>query len=77
MNQREKLLAKAQSGKDLSYGEFQSLLRQNGWEYVRQRGSHAIWKKGNDALSIQAGKSGKANGYQIKQFLKLQEVQDG
>lgn len=32
--------------------EFQRVLRNNGWTFVRQRGSHQIWKKGSEVLSV-------------------------
>jgi predicted RNA binding protein YcfA (HicA-like mRNA interferase family) len=76
MNKKEKLLTKAQSGAELSYGEFQTLLKQNGWEYVRQKGSHAAWKKGDSTVFIQPDGSGKAKKYQVSQFLEFQEACD-
>lgn len=32
--------------------EFQRILRSNGWSFIRQRGSHQIWKRGSKTLSV-------------------------
>ena len=32
--------------------EFQRVLRNNGWAFVRQRGSHQIWKRDGETLSL-------------------------
>src|SRR5574344_2111205 len=32
--------------------EFQRVLRNNGWTFVRQRGSHQIWKRDGETLSL-------------------------
>ena len=32
--------------------EFQQLLRRNGFEFVRQTGSHRIYKRGSEILSL-------------------------
>ncbi|WP_045220325.1 type II toxin-antitoxin system HicA family toxin [Desulfonatronum thioautotrophicum] len=71
MTRHEKLLERAQnSPQDLTFAEFQTLLRQVGWVLDHQKGSHQIWysPKGK-RLPIQRGKSGKAKGYQVKQLL--------
>ncbi len=31
---------------------FQKLLKQNGFEKVRMKGGHIIWKRGNDVVSV-------------------------
>lgn len=31
----------------MKYNEFHRLIKQRGWESVRQTGSHVIYKKGN------------------------------
>ena len=76
MTKREKLLARAMSNpKDLSFGEFQTLLRQAGWTLDHQKGSHQIWYPPTRVrLPIQEGRSGKAKGYQVEQFLGQGEV---
>jgi len=76
MTKREKLLARAMSNpKDLSFGEFQTLLRQAGWTLDHQKGSHQIWYSPTRVrLPIQEGRSGKAKGYQVEQFLGQGEV---
>ncbi|PKY11762.1 hypothetical protein B1757_02935 [Acidithiobacillus marinus] len=70
MNKREKLLAKAQMGAELSYSEFQTLLTQQGWRYSGHEGSHAKWvSPAGTRLMIQDSK-GKAKRYQVRLFLK-------
>ena len=71
MTKREKLLARAiNNPKDLSFGEFQTLLRHAGWIFDHQKGSHQIWySPKRHRLPIQEGRSGKAKGYQVEQFL--------
>ncbi|MCF8131122.1 MAG: type II toxin-antitoxin system HicA family toxin [Deltaproteobacteria bacterium] len=71
MSKREKLLAHAVNNpKSLSFGEFQTLLRQAGWIFDHQKGSHRIWySPDRQRLSIQEGRNGKAKGYQVEQFL--------
>ncbi|MDZ7760112.1 MAG: type II toxin-antitoxin system HicA family toxin [Desulfovermiculus sp.] len=71
MTKREKLLARARNNpKDLTLDEFQTLLRQAGWTFDHQKGSHQIWYSPNRRrLPVQPGKNGKAKGYQVEQFL--------
>jgi hypothetical protein len=78
MTQREKLLARAmRSPKDLSFGEFQTLLRQARWTFDHQKGSHQIWYSPTRyRLPIQEGRSGKSKGYQVEQFLGQYEVEN-
>ncbi len=70
MTKREKLLARARNNpKDLTFDEFQTLLRQAGWSFDHQKGSHQIWYSPNRCrLPVQEGKNGKAKGYQVEQF---------
>lgn len=72
MTKQEKLLAKALNNpRGLSFADFQTLLRQSGWNFDHQTGSHQIWYAPTGArLSIQEGRDGKANGYQVEQFLQ-------
>ena len=75
MTRREKLLACAMNNaNDLSFGEFQTLLRQAGWTFDHQKGSHQIWySPKRSRLPIQKAKNGKAKGYQVEQFLAQYE----
>jgi len=80
MTKREKLLKRAMNNpKDLSFGEFQTLLRQAGWIFDHQKGSHQIWySPDRRRLPIQEAKNGKAKGYQVEQFLtQYQESENG
>jgi predicted RNA binding protein YcfA (HicA-like mRNA interferase family) len=78
MTQREKLLVRAKSNPTgLSFGEFHTLLRQAGWTLDHQKGSHQIWYSPTRyRLPIQEGRSGKAKGYQVEQFLGQYEVEN-
>ena len=78
MTKREKLLARAMSNpKRLSFGEFQTLLRQAGWTFDHQKGSHRIWYSPTGyRLPTQEGRSGKAKGYQVEQFLNQHKVEN-
>jgi len=71
MTKRQKLLARARNNpKGLSFGEFQTLLRQVEWQLDHQKGSHQIWYSPDGyRLPIQEAKDGKAKGYQVEQFL--------
>jgi predicted RNA binding protein YcfA (HicA-like mRNA interferase family) len=78
MTKQEKLFARALSNpKGLSFGEFQTLLRRAGWAFDHQKGSHRIWySPTGHRLSVQEGRSGKAKGYQVEQFLKQYGVEN-
>jgi len=71
MTRREKLITKAENNpKGLSLSEFQTLLSQSGWVLDHQTGGHQIWYSPRRyRLSVQEGRSGKAKGYQVEQFL--------
>lgn len=71
MTKREKVLVRAMDNPNgLSFGEFKTLLSQAGWTFDHQKGSHQIWYSPvRYRLPIQEGKSGKAKGYQVEQFL--------
>ena len=75
MTKRDKMMKKAESNPNgLRFSEFETLLEQQGWQLDRQKGSHRIWKSAKGTpLPIQEGKSGKAKGYQVKQFLSILE----
>ncbi len=77
MTKREKLLHHAlQNPEGLSFAEFQTLLRQCGWEKRRQAGSHELWYSPQGfRLPIQRGDNGKAKDYQVKQFLRRLETE--
>jgi hypothetical protein len=78
MTKHEKLLAKArQVPNDLSFDEFETLLKRSGWVFKRQSGSHRVWlSPGNRALPIQSN-GGKAKSYQVTQFLLMMEKENG
>jgi predicted RNA binding protein YcfA (HicA-like mRNA interferase family) len=78
MTKREKLLAQAiNNPRGLSFVDFQTLLHQAGWELDHQTGSHQIWYSPTGyRLTIQKGKSGRAKGYQVEQFLLRYEVEN-
>ena len=80
MTKREKLRARARNNpKDVTFEEVQTLLRQAGWTFDHQSGSHQIWYSPNPRrLPVQEGKNGKAKGYQVEQFLEaLEEERNG
>ncbi|MCF8109486.1 MAG: type II toxin-antitoxin system HicA family toxin [Desulfohalobiaceae bacterium] len=80
MTKREKLRARARNNpKDVTFEEFQPLLRQAGWTFDHQRGSHQVWYSPNRLrLPVQEGKNGKAKGYQVEQFFEaLKEDSNG
>jgi hypothetical protein len=71
MTKHQKLFARAKNNpKGLSFKEFQTLLRQSGWTFDHQKGSHQIWfSPDRQRLPIQEANNGKAKGYQVEQFL--------
>jgi len=75
MAKHQKLLARAKDNpKGLSFNEFQTLLRQSGWTFDHQKGSHQIWySPDRRRLPIQEARDGKAKGYQVDQFLMYYE----
>ena len=75
MTKREKLWQKAiNNPQNLTFDEFETLLRQTGWVLSRQKGSHRLWCSLNgQVLPIQPRKDGKAKLYQVQQFIKYQE----
>ena len=77
MTKREKLWKKAKaSPQNLTFDEFETLLRQTGWEFSRQQGSHRLWYSPNgQSLPIQPRKDGKAKLYQVQQFITYQETE--
>jgi predicted RNA binding protein YcfA (HicA-like mRNA interferase family) len=75
MSKKEKLLDKAINNPNgLSIDDFYTLMKQHGWVLDHQHGSHQIWYSPKSfRLSVQ-DRSGKAKGYQVKQFLmRLEE----
>ncbi len=70
MSKKEKLLQYAVSHPNsLSFNEFCTLMKHQGWFLDHQRGSHQIWISPRlYRLSVQ-NKDGSAKGYQVKQFL--------
>lgn len=75
MTKKEKLWKKAQENpQNLTFNEFETLLKQTGWTFSRQRGSHRLWySPGGQSLPIQPRKDGKAKLYQVQQFIKYQQ----
>ena len=74
MVSQQKLLDKAiRNSNGLRFNEFETLLKQSGWTFDRQRGSHRIWYSSQGVrLSIQP-KGNRAKGYQVEQFLQYYE----
>lgn len=76
MTKQDKLLKKALNNpSDLAFGDFETLLNQQGWIFKRQTGSHAIWNSPKGYRLVIQNKNGKAKGYQVKQFLAQVEVE--
>ncbi len=75
MTKKEKLWKKAQqSPQNLTFDEFETLLKYTGWTFSRQKGSHRLWDSPDgQSLPIQPRKDGKAKLYQVQQFLKYQQ----
>ncbi len=75
MTKREKLWKKGQENpQNLTFDEFETLLRQTGWTFSRQRGSHRLWySPDGKSLPIQPRKDGKAKIYQVQQFINYQQ----
>lgn len=71
MTKREKLWKKAtESPQNLTFDEFETLLKQMKWTFDRQKGSHRLWYSPlGQVLPIQPRKDGKAKVYQVQQFL--------
>ncbi len=78
MTKKEKLEKKAKERpQNLTFEEFETLLRQSGWILSRQKGSHRLWCSPNDQLlPIQPRKDGKAKLYQVQQFLNYREEEE-
>ncbi|MBF0370398.1 MAG: type II toxin-antitoxin system HicA family toxin [Magnetococcales bacterium] len=74
MGKNDKFILKARTNPSgLSFAEFENLLTISGWVFDRQSGSHRIWiAPDRTRLSIQ-NRKGMGKGYQVKQFLKIQE----
>jgi hypothetical protein len=75
MTKYHKLMVRAKNNpKGLSFSEFQTLLRQSGWTFDHQKGSHQVWySPDRQRLPIQEARNGKAKGYQVEQFLACYE----
>jgi len=59
------------------YGNGKKDDKGSGWTFDHQRGSHRIWYSPTGyRLSAQEGRSGKAKGYQVEQFLRQYEVEN-
>lgn len=77
MSKKEKLLAKARRNpQGLSFGDFKTLLKQCGWSFDHQRGSHQIWySPERHRLSLQERK-GMSKAYQVRQFLNQYDIEN-
>ena len=73
MNQKNKLLTRALlTPAVLSYEEFLTLLKQNGFELRNQAGSHKQWlSPKREPMTTQPRKDGKAHKYQVLQALNM------
>lgn len=69
MTKAAKLLEKLKNG-SVNASELRTLLKQNGWELDRVKGSHEIWVKGVETF-ILATHSKDLKNYQIKEAQKL------
>ncbi len=70
LNKRSTLLQKAPYyTKEISFSDFKTLLKQQGWVFSRQAGSHEIWHSSQGMRLVIQNNGGKAKGYQLKQFL--------
>ncbi len=66
-----------ENAQNLIFDEFETLLRQTGWIFSRQKGSHRLWYSPNgQSLPIQPRKDGKAKLYQVQQFIKCQQEEE-
>lgn len=70
MSKKDKLLDKAFNNPEgLSFDEFCTVMKHQGWVLDHQRGSHQIWYSPKAyRLSVQ-NRNGQAKSYQVKQFL--------
>lgn len=77
MSKKDKLLDKASTNPDvLSFDDFCTLMKHQGWILDHQRGSHQIWySPKSHRLSVQ-NRNGKAKSYQVRQFLKRLEEEN-
>jgi len=78
MSNNEKLLGRAKNNpKNLSFADFESVMKKCGWRKVHQKGSHHIWcSPFGFRLSIQPMKDEKAKSYQVKQFCNRHEKEN-
>jgi len=78
MTKHEKLVNKArQNPHGLTFDEFESLLKQCGWVFKRQNGSHRIWLSPDKQMLPIQPKGGKAKTFQVKQALQIMENENG
>lgn len=48
--------------------EMKTLLNRNGWEHMRNKGDHYIYKKGNETIVITKVTNGAVAGRLIKKY---------
>ena len=73
MSKADKLLDRAiNNPQGLSFSELETLVKNHGFQFDRQNGSHRIYvnKALNVTLNLQPDKNGKAKFYQVKEFLQ-------
>jgi len=75
LNKRKLLQKIYNNNKNVSFGDFVTLVEAFGFNRIRVKGSHNIFAKDdvNDLVNIQ-NDNGQAKPYQIKQFLALVEM---
>ncbi|MCL2831023.1 MAG: type II toxin-antitoxin system HicA family toxin [Betaproteobacteria bacterium] len=78
MTKHEKLANKArQNPHGLSFDEFENFLKQYGWIFKRQSGSHRVSLSPNKQMLPIQPKGGKAKAFQVKQALLIMENENG
>lgn len=70
---RKRLEAIRANPKDVRFDELCRILERLGFEEVRRRGSHRIFRKAGvaDLVNLQSTADGKAKRYQVDQVLEL------
>ena len=75
MSNEGKLFGKAKRNPNgLRFADLETVLRQCGWTFDRQTGSHRIWySPRKHRISLPEAGDGKAKAYQVRQFLEQYE----
>lgn len=78
MAKRDALMDKARAHPgSLTFAEFERLLKAAGWLFVRQSGSHRVWRARSGAMVPIQPDGKQAKAYQVRQCLKLMEKDNG